>query len=169
VRAQQNIVLIGMPGVGKSTVGVLLAKATSRSFADTDVQIQVGEGRRLQALIDTAGVAAFRALEERYVLRLALRGYVIATGGSVVYSERAMAHLSAAGVVVYLELAFPLLMQRITDLDSRGIVIEQGQSMQGLFQERRPLYRKYAALTIDCASKRADQVVYEIVAALERL
>ena len=162
----RNIVLIGMPGVGKSTVGVLLAKATWRRFIDTDVVIQAREGERLQTLIDSRGAAAFRALEERHVLSLDLRGHVIATGGSVVYSRPAMEHLGSSGVVVHLDLPFELLERRVTNLGSRGVVIEPGQTLRDLHEERRPLYRRYAHVTIDCTGLSHEEVVAAVIRAM---
>ena len=162
----RNIILIGMPGVGKSTVGVLLAKVTSRSFVDTDVLIQAKEGRRLQEIIDTDGTAAFRTIEERDILSLKCHGYVIATGGSVVYSDRAMRHLKSSGAAVHLYLPFPVLEKRITDLDSRGIVIERDQTLKDLFDERQPLYERYADATVDCTGLTHEQVVAAMVKAL---
>ena len=111
-----NIVLIGMPGVGKSTVGVLLAKALSRDFTDTDLYIQSRECRRLQDILDGHGRDIFLTLEERYILTLDCRGHVIATGGSVVYSEPAMDHLADAGIIVHLDLPFDQLERRINNL-----------------------------------------------------
>jgi len=163
----QNVVLIGMPGVGKSTVGVLLAKAMSRSFVDTDVEIQAREGRRLQEIIDADGLAAFRAVEERDICALDCRGHVIATGGSVVYSAKAMAHLKRNGIVVLLELALPLLERRLTNLGSRGVVMAQGQTLASLFAERRALYERYAEVRIDCAGLTHEQTVARVLAALD--
>lgn len=162
-----NIILIGMPGVGKSTVGVLLAKATSRDFIDTDVLIQRLHQRRLQDIIDAEGLDAFRALEERAVLSLDVRSHVIATGGSVVYSLPAMHHLRTAGRTVYLYLPFDLLQSRVADLDGRGVVREPGQSFLDLFRSRSPLYERYADFTIDCTALTHENVVAAIQAALE--
>jgi len=162
----RNIVLVGMPGVGKSTVGVLLAKALSRAFVDTDVLIQQREGRRLQDIIDAMGMEAFCRMEERYVLSLECVRTVIATGGSVVYSDRAMAHLKSDGVAVLLDLPLKALRERLEDLDSRGIVMAPGQTLEGLYRERRPLYMRYADVTIDCAGRRHEQVVRQIITAL---
>ena len=162
----QNIILIGMPGAGKSTAGVLLAKALSRAFVDTDLLIQAAEGRRLQETIDSDGLDDFLALEERYVLALDVRGTVIATGGSVVYSERAMRHLKQRGTAVYLQLPLPQLEARITDMDSRGVVIAPWQSVTDLYHERLPLYEHFADRTIDCAGLSHDQVVVRLVSAL---
>ncbi len=160
-----NIVLIGMPAVGKSTLGVLLAKATSRDFIDTDVHIQAREGRGLQEIIDGDGPAAFRAVEERNVLSLCCRNSVIATGGSVVYSAPAMMHLRAGGIVVHLSLPLEALRARLTNLGTRGILRTPEQTLESLFQERAPLYRRYADLTIDCAGKPHEAIVEEIVLA----
>lgn len=157
-----NIVLIGMPGVGKSTVGVLLAKATSRAFIDTDVVLQARAGRRLQAIIEAEGLDGFRAMEERAVLALDCRGHVVATGGSVVYSPRAMRHLKASGFTVHLHLPLPLLARRLTDLDARGVVIGSGQTLAELFAERLPLYRRWADTSIDCTGLSHEQVVEAI-------
>jgi shikimate kinase len=161
-----NIVLIGMPGVGKSTIGVLLAKALSRDFLDTDVLIQSREGRRLQAIIDSVGMAAFCAMEERHVLSLQCRGTVIATGGSVVYGEEAMAHLKSSGVVLHLDLPLALLKRRLSDLDARGVVMAPDQTLEALFQERQPLYQRHADITIDCTNRTHEHVVKDIITAL---
>ena len=155
-----------MPGVGKSTCGVLLAKATARGFIDTDVYIQVGTGRGLQEIIDADGLDAFRRIEEQYILCLGCRRSVIATGGSVVYSPAAMAELKSGGVIVHLDLPFDVLVRRINDLDVRGVVIGHGQTLQSLYDHRQPLYRKYADITIDCRGLNHDQVVAAILARL---
>jgi len=166
---RRNIVLIGMAGAGKSTVGVLLAKAMSRSFVDTDLAIQAAEGRRLQDILDTEGIDAFRQIEEKQVLALSVQGAVIATGGSVVYSPRAMAHLKASGALVYLCLPAEALEARVTNLDSRGIVMAPGQTFAEVYNERRPLYECYADLRIDCAGLSHEAVVQRIVAGFDRL
>ena len=163
---EENIVLIGMPGVGKSTCGVLLAKALSRRFIDTDVRIQAEEGGRLQEMIDTRGTAEFCRLEEAHVLALSCRGCVIATGGSVVYSPAAMAHLSSSGVIVHLELPLCAIERRLSNLDSRGVVMAPGQTLRGLFEERRPLYERYAEITIGCEDLTHEDVVREVMAEL---
>jgi len=164
--ACDNIVLIGMPGAGKSTVGVLLAKALSRNFVDTDLIIQASEGRRLQTLIDEDGLESFQLAEERHLLAMNLSGAVIATGGSVVYSEEAMAHLKAAGKAVYLELPLAELRRRITNMDTRGVVRAPGQTFEALYAEREPLYRKYADVVIPCGGLGHDEVVFAVRAAL---
>lgn len=162
----RNIVLIGMAGVGKSTIGVLLAKALSRHFIDTDLVIQAVEGRRLQDILNADGLDAFRKVEERHVLEIDARGAVIATGGSVVYSERAMAHLKRHGIVVYLSLPEDALEARVTNFDSRGLAIAPGQTFRELFAERRPLYERYADVTVDCAGLDHEAVVGRVIGAL---
>jgi shikimate kinase len=161
--ADRNFVLIGMPGAGKSTCGVLLAKATGRPFIDTDVWIQSLEGCRLQEIIDGRGLAAMRAVEEQRVLELDVRGHVVATGGSVVYSEPAMRHLKAAGEVVFLEVGVAALHERLGDAAERGIVRAPGQSFDELYAERLPLYRRYADHTIDCNGLDHEAVVAAMV------
>jgi shikimate kinase len=162
----RNIVLIGMPGVGKSTVGVLLAKAVGRYFLDTDVLLQAIQGRSLQDIIDRDGPAAFRRIEEDYVLGIDLTNAVIATGGSVVYSERAMQHLSTHGVIIHLDLPVDKIEERIRNLPARGAVMERGQTIRSLYDQRQPLYRHYAQLTIGCTNKTHEQIVAEIARAL---
>ena len=166
---RENIVLIGMPGVGKSTIGVLLAKALSRDFLDTDVYIQARENRMLQQIIDQDGLAAFCRLEEEAILSLDCRRCVIATGGSVVYSAPAMEHLRRSAVVVNLELDLAALEERLTNLKSRGVVMAPGQTLKGLFQERQPLYRRYGDVHIRCADLSHEGVVGEIISRLQRL
>ena len=166
LNADKNLVLVGMPGVGKSTVGILLAKALSRRFLDTDVMIQAQEGRRLQEIIDADGIEAFCAIEERHVLSVDCRGWVIATGGSVVYSARAMDHLRASGMVAHLSLPFADLERRVNNLDSRGVVMTRHQSLRQLFKERMPLYGQYADCTVECAGLAHEEVVSAVVAAV---
>jgi shikimate kinase len=162
-----NVVLIGMPGVGKSTLGVLLAKARGLDFIDTDVRIQAREGRALQDIIDRDGTQVFRAVEERTVLALACADTVVATGGSVIYSSAAMQHLHALGMVVHLHLPLAPLRRRLRDLGSRGVVRSPGQTLDELFAEREPLYRRYADVTLDCSGLNHEQAVEAIIRAAD--
>jgi len=166
--SSKNIILIGMPGVGKSTVGVLLAKRLGLAFVDTDIVIQVREGRSLQAIIQAHGADAFCRIEENHLLSLALASHVIAPGGSVVYSPRAMAHLKANGIAVHLDIAVERLKRRLDDVDARGVVIAPGQTIEGLFAERRPLYLRYADATIATDDLLPDQVVGRVLQFLAR-
>ncbi len=163
---QKNIVLIGMPGAGKSTVGVLLAKAMKMPFSDTDLVIQERENQALQEIIDTAGLEQFLKIEERVVLQLTCKGHVIATGGSVIYGEAAMKHLKDHGVVVYLELPYLEVEQRINNITTRGIAMGPGQSLLDIYKQRVPLYEKYADITVSCAGSSMEEVVEKIMRAL---
>jgi shikimate kinase len=157
--SRRNVVLVGMPGVGKSTAGVLLAKATGRDFVDTDVWIQARESATLPELLARHGRAGFLALEERHVLALDARNAVIATGGSVVYGARAMAHLRDHGRVVHLALPLAALEARLGSLAARGVVLAPGQTLAALYAERTPLYARWAHETLDTAGLSHDAVV----------
>lgn len=163
----RSIILIGMPGVGKSTVGVLLAKRLGLAFLDTDILIQTGERRSLQQIIAGGGMETFCDLEAGYMTRLACPGTVIATGGSVVYRARAMAHLKQLGTVVYLRIEFAALGRRLDDIDARGVVYAPGQNLSDLYQERAPLYGRHAQITVDCDGLTPDQVVGKIIASVK--
>ena len=160
--AKNNVVLIGMPGAGKSTVGDLLARSLKAPFIDTDALIRQKEGLSLQEIILHKGKENFLKIEEEAVLELACEGAVIATGGSVVYSAASMEHLSGTGIVVYLDLKYHNLEKRIKNLESRGIAIEKGQSLYDLYRERTPLYLKYADITVKCSHRHINDIVAEI-------
>ena len=162
MEANQNVVLIGMPGVGKSTIGVLLAKRLNYSFLDTDIFIQTREGKSLQQIIQAYGAAGFCDIEERYILSLNVSAHVIAPGGSVVYRQKAMEHLQANGLIIYLKLVLENLKKRLNDLDARGVVIGPDQKLDDLWAERHPLYLDYADTTVVTDGLTPDQVVGEI-------
>lgn len=164
--AQPNLILIGMPGAGKSTVGVLLAKRLGVAFMDTDILIQSGEGCLLQETINEMGIAGFRRIEESYLLTVPHGCGVVATGGSVVYSESAMAHLRTLGPVVYLEIGLAALERRLGNLDERGVLRMPGQTIEMLFAERCPLYAQYADIVVSTAAVTPDQVVTAVMAKL---
>ena len=158
-----NLVLIGMPGSGKSTVGVLLAKKTSRDFIDTDVIIQTSQQRTLQDIVDRDGYRTLRKIEETVLLDLSLTNHVIATGGSAVYSDQAMKHLSDNGVVIFLDVTMATLQSRVHDFATRGIAKRPDQSLTDLFEERFALYTRYADITIATDSFTHEQVCGEII------
>ena len=159
----KNIVLIGMPAVGKSTIGVLLAKRLGRYFLDTDVFIQAVSGRGLQQIIDSDGLDEFCKLEAEHILCLDKTDCVIATGGSAVYSDAAMNHLKTSGIVIYLSLPLEVIKKRLTDLNIRGVVMSRGQTLDDLYKKRTPLYEKWADVIIDCQNLTHEQVVEEII------
>jgi len=160
VPERDSLILIGMPGAGKSTVGVLLAKRLAMAFVDTDLLIQTRAGLTLQQIVDREGHLGLRRLEEQVLCELPEDGArVIATGGSAVYSEPAMARLKSLGRCVYLACPLEVIEQRVTDEDSRGLARHPGQGLQALYDEREPLYRRYADLIVDCGCLTPEQVV----------
>lgn len=164
---EKNIVLIGMPGVGKSTIGVILAKVMSRNFLDTDIYIQSMEGATLQEIIDTQGVKSFCEIEEKYILSVSCKNSVIATGGSVVYSKKAIESLKQFGILFYLYLPLSHIKKRLKNISSRGVVMLQSQSLEQLFKERLPFYKRYADTIIDCTGKNHEEVINEILLELK--
>ena len=158
-----NLILIGMPGCGKSTVGVVLAKALGMDFIDSDLVIQKVTGKRLSAIIDESGDAGFREVENRVNADLTAENSIIATGGSVVYGEEAMRHLKEIGTVVYLKLSCATIADRLGDLHARGVTIKPGWTLQDLYNERIPLYEKWADVTVDCENLLLREVVQYIL------
>lgn len=163
-----NLVLIGMPGSGKSTVGIILAKKTSLSFVDTDVLIQASQQQSLQNIVDTQGYAALRKIEEALLLGLSLKNHVIATGGSAVYSDNAMNHLKSDGRIVFLDVDINTLTRRIGDFSARGIAKRPGQSFAELFEERLTLYKRHADITINGAEMTHEAVCNTIINEINR-
>lgn len=147
---KSNVILIGMPGSGKSTCGVVAAKLLLKNFFDTDLLIQNLEGTSLQEIIDKKGNDYFEKAEEAAVLSLDIRGTVIATGGSVVYSQKAMEHLKSLGKVIYLHLSFDNMCKRISNLSTRGVVMKNGETLRDMYDERLPLYEQWTDAVIDC-------------------
>lgn len=158
----RNIVLIGMPGAGKSTVGVVLAKRLGFRFLDSDLVIQERYGKLLEELIRAHGVEGFWKIEEEVNASLDCDRTVIATGGSAVYGERAMELLSQQGTILYLKLPYEEIASRVGDLNARGVTVRQGQTLKELYEERVPLYEKYADITIDCEGKELREIVLEM-------
>jgi shikimate kinase len=164
-----NLVLIGMPGAGKSTVGVILAKKIARNFVDTDLLIQMSRGRTLQEIVETDRYSALRTIEEEILLGLTIRNCVIATGGSAVYSERAMAHLMSDGIIIFLDVELATLERRVSDYSTRGLAKRPDQSFADLFVERRSLYKKYANISITCDELTLEQVCDRITESLSEV
>ncbi|WP_419871979.1 shikimate kinase [Candidatus Pristimantibacillus sp. PTI5] len=157
-----NIVLIGMSGAGKSTLGVLLAKALGMDFVDTDIVIQQHEGRLLQEIIDNDGIEKFMEIEEKNISELQLKNCIISTGGSVIYSEKAMNVLKKGGLIIYLHVPYEEIKRRI-NITTRGIVIKKGKSLKDVYEERVPLYIQYSDKTLDCSNKDIEHCVSEMI------
>ena len=152
-----------MPGAGKSTVGVILAKKTTRDFVDTDVLIQTSQGRTLQDIVDRDGYAVLRKIEEDILLGLSVQNHVIATGGSAVYSDRAMAHLKSNSVIIFLDVELATLESRVRDFSTRGLARRPDQSFAELFDERLKLYTKHADIAIKSDGMTHEQVCERII------
>ena len=161
---EKNIILIGMPGVGKSTVGVVLAKKLGYSFVDADLVIRSWGGKLLHEIIEERGVEGFWMLEEAVGESMDVRRTVIATGGSAVYGKNAMAHYKQIGTVVYLSLPLEGIRERLGDLTERGVTLRDGQDLDGLYVERQPLYERYADVTVDCEGLSIREIVEQIAA-----
>jgi shikimate kinase len=164
----RNIVIIGMPGAGKSTLGVILAKTLGMKFTDTDIAIQEQTGMLLQDIIDRDGPDAFLKTEERTILSLHCHHAVIATGGSVVFSGKAMEHLKTNGIVMYLKISFEEMAGRLGNITTRGIVLVAGQSLREMYNQRVPLYEKYADITIDCSDNDFENCIGNVIDELRR-
>jgi shikimate kinase len=157
-----------MPGAGKSTVGIILAKMTARAFVDTDVLIQLSEKHSLQKIVDTKGHMALRGIEAAEIMRLHCDNHVIATGGSAVYSQAAMEHLASLGSIVFLYADLDSLKSRIRNFDSRGLAKRTDQTFEDLFNERLPLYKQYAELTVNSSELSQEDVCSAIIEKLSK-
>lgn len=164
---KKNIILIGMPGAGKSTVGVVLAKALGLQFADTDLLIQGKAGKTLQSIIDNEGIEAFLKTEEEVLSSLSLQGFVIATGGSAVLSHKAMIKLKENGVAVFLDLPIEEIKKRVNNITTRGIAMDKGDSLDKVFNTRLPLYGKYADITVCTQALTLEETVGKILKELQ--
>lgn len=163
---RKNVILIGMPACGKSSIGVVLAKRTGRSFIDGDLVIQEQTGRLLKELIEEYGDDEFRGIEDRVCAEIKAENAVIAPGGSVVYGERAMAHLREIGTIVYLKLPYTVIRSRLGSLKARGVTMKKGQTLRGLYDERIRLYERYADIVIEENGLSTRQTVEAVVRAL---
>ena len=160
-----NITLIGMPGAGKSTVGVVLAKRMGMDFIDTDLIIQKEYNKTLSEIINEKGIEEFKKVENDVISKLELDNTIIATGGSAVYGKEAMKHLRDISKVVYIELTEENIEDRLGDLNERGVVLEDGETLQELYDERIPLYKKYAHIIVNAD----DMVLREVVKNIEKV
>ena len=160
---KSNIVLIGMPGVGKSTVGVILAKVLGYQFVDSELIIQKEEAKLLKEIIAEVGTEGFIEVENRVNASLAVTKSIIATGGSVVYGKEAMEHLREIGTIVYLSLPFEEIDKRLSDIKGRGVVLREGQTLRDLFEERKVLYEQYADIQIDETGLNVEETINAIL------
>lgn len=163
----KNIILIGMPGAGKSTIGVLLAKSMLMDFVDTDLLIQKKYSTSLCEIINSKGIEEFLKIENDVISSWSFLNCVVATGGSVVYGEEAMGRLKKDGIAVYLRLMPEEIEKRINNIHTRGIAMKEGTSIADLYRERAPLYEKYADFTVDCRGLTAEQCVDKIIEMIE--
>lgn len=164
-----NIILIGMPGAGKSTLGVLLAKALSYDFLDTDIVIQNKCKKKLYEIINEKGIEEFLAIEDDILSKISVENTVIATGGSAIFGENAMANLKKDSVVVYIELSSEEIKRRINNITTRGIVMKPGKTIDDIYEERLPYYKKYADITVNADATTIEQAVCNIMQKLENL
>ena len=165
--SSNNITLIGMPGAGKSTIGIVLAKVLGLDFLDSDLLIQKEEGRLLWQIIRDEGSDGFARIEERVNSSIQVQNAIIATGGSVVYSDKAMQHLRSISTVIYLQTSCATLAARLGDLTRRGVTFRPGQTLEDLYNERIPLYEKYAHITVSLDDYDVQHAVHQIQKILE--
>lgn len=163
---RKNITLIGMPGCGKSTLGVILAKAMNYDFLDSDLLIQKKMGINLQEIINQYGNDRFREIEDEVNASIEVKDTVIATGGSVVYGEKAMEHLKNISTVIYLRLSVNEILKRVDNIKTRGISMKPGETLVDLYNKRVPLYEKYADIVVDCNDMNTSQALSAIIEAL---
>ena len=160
---KDNIILIGMPGAGKSTIGVILAKVLGYQFVDADLVIQEKEGRLLHEIISQDGLERFIQIENKVNEEIDAMHTVIATGGSVIYGKEAMNHLRSIGTVVYLKISYKEISKRLGNIMQRGVVLKKGQDLAALYEERCPLYELYADIVIDCENMDIESTMETIV------
>lgn len=164
----ENVILVGMPGCGKSTIGVVLAKVLGYEFTDSDLLIQKRENKLLREIIAEQGEDGFLRIEDEVNASIETKKNVIATGGSVVYCEKAMKHLGDIGTIVYLKLSYDTICNRLGNIRRRGVVLKEGQTLKDLYEERTPLYERYADIVIDAEGHDVEGLMDEVVKALEQ-
>ena len=162
---KNNITLIGMPGAGKSTVGIVLAKVLGFDFIDSDLLIQKAEGKLLWEIMRDSGIDGFNEIEERINSEIEADNSIISTGGSVIYGPKAMEHLREISTVIYLKVNCSTLKRRLGDLTQRGVVLKPGQTLSDLFEERTPLYEQYAHITVNVSNRSVQQSVAAVAEA----
>lgn len=162
-----NVILIGMPACGKSINGVVLAKTMRKSFVDTDLLIQEAEDCSLQEIIDGKGNDYFRQVEEEVLCAMDVKNAVVSTGGSAIYYDSAMQHMKENGVVVYLQVSLKTIEERLSNIKTRGVTMEKGATIASLYEERIPLYEKYADITIKSDGLTVEETVEAIIDAVE--
>lgn len=168
IQKKDNIILIGMPGVGKSTVGVVLAKILGYHFVDADIVIQQKEKRLLKDIISEEGVDGFIEIENRINSEIVYEKTIIATGGSAVYGKEAMEHYKEIGTIVYLKLDYETLTGRLGDIKNRGVVLKDGQNLKSLYDERCRLYELYADIVVDEAGLDVEKTIEKLVEELNK-
>ena len=147
---ESNITLIGMPGAGKSTVGIVLAKMLCKNFIDADLVIQHNEGKRLHKIIEEIGNEKFLKLENSTLANMKVYNSIISTGGSAIFGKEAMAHLKKTSTVVYLKVSYDIIEKRLGNLKRRGVILDEGQTLRDIYDIRTPLYESYADIIIEC-------------------
>ena len=166
--AEDNITLIGMPGSGKSTIGVVLAKTLAYQFVDTDLLIQEADGRTLQNIINESGNEYFQNLEEKVLKEIDVKKTVVATGGSAIYYHESMEHLKSISTVFYLDVPLYVIKKRLYNIKTRGITMAPDETLELLLANRKPLYKKYADYVIDALDKNVERIVEEIISDLNK-
>ena len=164
----KNVVLIGMPGAGKSTIGVILAKVLGYHFIDSDILIQEREQCLLKDIIEKDGLDSLIAIEEEINSEIDVKHTVIATGGSVVYGAKAMEHLKSIGTIIYIKLSYDTIRNRLGNFRKRGVVLREDQTLKSLYDERCPLYEQYAHIIVDCENLTLEESMERIIVALKQ-
>lgn len=164
----KNVILVGMPSCGKSTIGVVLAKTMNKGFVDTDLLIQQKEGKTLQDIINEHGNEYFHQVEENVLLATEVRNFVVATGGSAIYFDRAMEHFKEHGKIVYIKVSLETILERLNNIKTRGVTLGKGQTIEDLYKQRIPLYEKHADIVIEAEHLTIEEVVEKIIEVFER-